>query len=84
MMDRLGLVYGTADLRYNADLGYVYFELNPEYLWNEIEAGLPIGRAIATYMVCDPLTLIATKAGQRHGPPQEHSLRLQKPVHQRT
>ena len=40
MMDRLGLVYGAADLRYNADLGY--FELNPEgqYLWTEIEAGL--------------------------------------------
>jgi hypothetical protein len=56
MMDRLGLVYGTADLRYNADLGYVFFELNPEgqYLWTEIEAGLPISRAIATYMVCDP------------------------------
>ena len=53
MIDRLGLVYGTADLRYNADLGYVFFELNPEgqYLWTEIEAGL---RAIATYMVCDP------------------------------
>ena len=56
MMDRLGLVNGTADLRYNADLGYVFFELNPEgqYLWTEIEAGLPISRAIATYMVCGP------------------------------
>jgi glutathione synthase/RimK-type ligase-like ATP-grasp enzyme len=44
-----GLVYAALDLRYSETDGFTFFELNPEgqYLWNEIEAGLPISRAIA-------------------------------------
>lgn len=44
-----GLVYSAIDLRYSPELGYVFFESNPEgqYLWIEIEADLPISHAIA-------------------------------------
>ncbi len=47
-----GLVYGTMDLRFSQTRGYTFFELNPEgqYLLTEIEAVLPISRAIASYM----------------------------------
>jgi hypothetical protein len=44
-----GLVYSSIDLRYSKAFGYTFFESNPEgqYLWLEIETGLPISRAIA-------------------------------------
>lgn len=49
---RFGLIYGAMDLRRSEQGDYVFFELNPEgqYLWTEIEAELPISRAIATYL----------------------------------
>jgi glutathione synthase/RimK-type ligase-like ATP-grasp enzyme len=48
-----GLVYSAIDLRYSKERGYVFFESNPEgqYLWIEIEAELPISRAIAERLV---------------------------------
>jgi glutathione synthase/RimK-type ligase-like ATP-grasp enzyme len=46
---KLGLSYMAADLRHVPDRGYVFFETNPEgqFLWIEIETGLPISNAIA-------------------------------------
>jgi glutathione synthase/RimK-type ligase-like ATP-grasp enzyme len=51
-----GLHYAAIDLRYSADHGYVFFELNPEgqFLWVEIEAGLPISRALAKFLLEGP------------------------------
>jgi hypothetical protein len=42
-------VYSAIDLRYGSGGEYTFFELNPEgqYLWTEIEAGLPISAEIA-------------------------------------
>jgi glutathione synthase/RimK-type ligase-like ATP-grasp enzyme len=49
IVHRLGLKYSAIDLRFSANEGYTFFELNPEgqYLWIEIEAGLPISSALA-------------------------------------
>jgi glutathione synthase/RimK-type ligase-like ATP-grasp enzyme len=49
LMNKLGLVYGAIDFRFSESEGYTFFEINPEgqYLWIEIETGLPISRAIA-------------------------------------
>ncbi|MGW6128541.1 hypothetical protein ACWFNE_00810 [Cellulomonas sp. NPDC055163] len=59
-----GLVYSAIDLRCTDGGGYVFFESNPEgqYLWIEIEAGLPISRAIAD-------RLLAGAADRRPHPP---------------
>jgi glutathione synthase/RimK-type ligase-like ATP-grasp enzyme len=48
----LGLVYGAVDLRYDPVGGYTFFEVNPtgQYLWTEIETGLPITRAIMRWL----------------------------------
>lgn len=48
-----GLVYSAIDLRWSEERGYVFFESNPEgqYLWIEIEAGLPVSSAIAERLV---------------------------------
>jgi glutathione synthase/RimK-type ligase-like ATP-grasp enzyme len=45
----LGLDYMAVDMRYSRERGYVFFEVNPEgqYLWIEIETGLPISDALA-------------------------------------
>ena len=49
LTSQLDLVYSAIDLRRSVGGDYVFFELNPEgqYLWTEIEAGLPISAAIA-------------------------------------
>jgi hypothetical protein len=49
MVAGFGLVYSAVDMRYSEDLGYVFFESNPEgqYLWVEIEANLEVSHAIA-------------------------------------
>lgn len=49
LVQAFGLVYSAIDLRYSKKDGYTFFESNPEgqYLWLEIETGLPISRAIA-------------------------------------
>jgi hypothetical protein len=48
-----GLVYSAVDMRYSDDLGYVFFESNPEgqYAWLEIEANLQISHAIASRLL---------------------------------
>lgn len=45
----LGLTYCAIDLRQDEDGQFVFLEVNPEgqYLWTEIEAGLPISAALA-------------------------------------
>ncbi len=52
LLDRLGLVYGAIDLRLTPDGRHVFLEVNPagQYLWVEIEAGLPISAAIARWL----------------------------------
>ncbi|TMI99549.1 MAG: hypothetical protein E6G97_21775 [Alphaproteobacteria bacterium] len=52
LVRKFGLIYGSIDMRFSPTRGFVFFELNPEgqYLWTEIEAGLPISRAIALFM----------------------------------
>jgi hypothetical protein len=49
LVKSFGLVYSAIDMRYSEDLGYVFFESNPEgqFLWIEIEADLPISHEIA-------------------------------------
>jgi glutathione synthase/RimK-type ligase-like ATP-grasp enzyme len=49
LMDRLGLEYGTIDMKRNADGEYVFLEVNPQgqYLYVEIKTGMPITRAVA-------------------------------------
>jgi hypothetical protein len=53
MVADFGLVYSAVDMRYSDDLGYVFFESNPEgqYLWLEIEANLEISHAIASRLL---------------------------------
>jgi hypothetical protein len=49
LVKSFGLVYSAIDMRYSKDLGYVFFESNPEgqYLWIEIETDLQISHEIA-------------------------------------
>ena len=53
MVANFGLVYSAVDMRYSDDLGYVFFESNPEgqYLWLEIEADLEVSHAIASRLL---------------------------------
>jgi glutathione synthase/RimK-type ligase-like ATP-grasp enzyme len=53
LVSDLGLIYSAIDLRYSNDDGYTFFELNPEgqFLYIEIETGLPISRAIAVALL---------------------------------
>jgi ribosomal protein S6-L-glutamate ligase RimK-like protein len=50
---RLGLRYGAIDLRMSAEGEYVFFEINPggQFLFLEVWTGLPIAKALATYLV---------------------------------
>jgi hypothetical protein len=53
MMDYFGLLYAAIDMRYGESGGYTFFEINPEgqFLWIEIETGLPISHAVAALLV---------------------------------
>jgi glutathione synthase/RimK-type ligase-like ATP-grasp enzyme len=53
LVKSFGLVYSAIDMRYSNELGYVFFELNPEgqFLWIEIEADLPISHEIAAQLL---------------------------------
>jgi glutathione synthase/RimK-type ligase-like ATP-grasp enzyme len=53
LTSHFGLTYGAIDLRYSADDGFTFFEINPDgqYLWIEIETGLPISDAIAAQLL---------------------------------
>jgi len=48
-----GLRYAAIDMRFSERTGYTFFELNPEgqYLWIEIETGMPISEAIARSLI---------------------------------
>lgn len=53
LVKSFGLVYSAIDMRYSNELGYVFFESNPEgqFLWIEIEADLPISHEIAVQLL---------------------------------
>lgn len=48
-----GLETGSFDLRLTPDDDYVFFELNPsgQFLFLEIDAGLPISEALASFLL---------------------------------
>jgi hypothetical protein len=48
----LGLTYAAIDMRLGTDGSYTFFESNPEgqFLWIEIETGLPISDALASVL----------------------------------
>lgn len=52
-MANFGLVYGAIDLRKTPDGRYVFLEINTagQYLWVEIDTGMPISRAIAKLLM---------------------------------
>jgi hypothetical protein len=49
LMRELGLVFGTVDLRIDYNGRYIFLEVNPQgqFLYVEIQTGLPISRAVA-------------------------------------
>jgi len=53
LREKLGLSYMAVDMRFSAQKGFVFFEVNPEgqYLWIEIETGFPISDAIARVLL---------------------------------
>ena len=55
LMDELGLVFGTIDLKLTASGEHVFLEINPQgqFLYVEILAGLPISDALADYLARD-------------------------------
>lgn len=54
-MARLGLVYGTVDLKITHEDEYVFLEVNPQgqFLYVEILTALPITRALALFLARD-------------------------------
>lgn len=54
-MKRLGLVFGTVDLKIMDSGEYVFFEINPQgqFLYVEILTGLPITNAVAHFLCCE-------------------------------
>lgn len=54
----LGLVYAAIDLRLKENGEIVFLEVNPQgqYLWLEVEAGLPISAAVARLLFPDTVT----------------------------
>jgi glutathione synthase/RimK-type ligase-like ATP-grasp enzyme len=55
LMDELGLVIGTVDLKLANDGEHVFLEINPQgqFLYIEILSGLPISNALAEFLACD-------------------------------
>lgn len=55
LMDELGLVFGTIDLKVADDGDHVFLEINPQgqFLYIEIRAGLPISNALADFLAYD-------------------------------
>ena len=49
LMDELGLVFGTIDLKLDVNGEHVFLEINPQgqFLYIEILTGLPISQALA-------------------------------------
>jgi hypothetical protein len=52
LMNKLGLVFGTVDLRVTDDNEYVFLEVNPQgqFLYVEILTGMPITAALAEFL----------------------------------
>ena len=52
VMDRLGLLFATVDLKLTENRDYVFFEVNPQgqFLYIEILTGLPISSTIAGFL----------------------------------
>jgi hypothetical protein len=53
LVERLELSYGAIDMILTPDGRYVFLEINPngQYLWIEMEAGLPISAAICDFLM---------------------------------
>lgn len=53
LIKTLGLYYGAVDMRYSRESGYTFFEVNPDgqYLWTEIETGVPITDCLADFLI---------------------------------
>lgn len=51
-MEKMGLVFGTIDLKINDNGEYVFFEINPQgqFLYVEVLTKLPIVQAVARYL----------------------------------
>jgi hypothetical protein len=58
VMDRLGLLFGTIDLRLTHTKDYVFFEVNPQgqFLYIEILTGQPISAALVDLLASAPLS----------------------------
>lgn len=52
LMDKLGLVFGTVDLKLTDDGEHIFFEVNPQgqFLYIEIRTRLPISDALAEFL----------------------------------
>ncbi|HKT48554.1 MAG TPA: hypothetical protein VJP87_13600 [Candidatus Acidoferrales bacterium] len=52
LMDKLGLVFGTIDLKVTKDGEYVFLEVNPQgqFLYIEMRTGLAISQALADFL----------------------------------
>ena len=55
LMDELGLVFGTIDLKIAASGEHIFLEINPQgqFLYVEIRTGLPISDALVEYLAND-------------------------------
>jgi len=55
LMNELGLVFGTIDLKIAASGEHVFLEINPQgqFLYVEIQTGLPISDALVEYLAAD-------------------------------
>jgi glutathione synthase/RimK-type ligase-like ATP-grasp enzyme len=53
LIERLELCYGAIDMILTPDGRYVFLEINPsgQYLWIEMETGLPISAAICDLLM---------------------------------
>jgi hypothetical protein len=56
VMDHLGLLFGTVDLKLTHSNEYVFFEINPQgqFLYIEILTGQPISASVAELLECPP------------------------------
>ena len=55
LMEDLGLVFGTVDLKIADNGEHVFLEVNPQgqFLYMEILTGLPISKALVDFLVCE-------------------------------
>lgn len=64
LTEKLGLIYAAIDLRLTTSGELIFFEVNPEgqYLWTEIDTGMPISNALAQRLcngsICERRSLL--------------------------